>query len=133
VSARALSLLADLVLTGHVAFVLFVVFGGLLALRWPRAAWVHVPCAFWGALVEVAGWVCPLTPLEVALRRAAGEGGYSGGFLAHYVEPLLYPPGLTRGMQVGLGLAVIALNLGVYAVVWRRRRRSEPTESPPGG
>jgi len=117
-----LRLLADLVLTGHVAFVLFVVAGGLVVLRWPRAAWVHVPCAAWGAWVEIAGWVCPLTPLEVRLRRGAGEAGYAGGFLEHYVEPVLYPSGLTRGMQVGLGIAVVALNAGVYVVAWRRRR-----------
>jgi hypothetical protein len=73
-------------------------------------------------LVEIAGWVCPLTPLEVHLRQAAGEAGYAGGFLEHYVEPVLYPAGLTRGMQVGLGIAVLALNVAVYAVVWRRWR-----------
>jgi hypothetical protein len=115
--------LADLVLAGHVAFVAFVVTGGLLALRWPGAAWVHLPCAAWGAWVEIAGWICPLTPLEVHLRRAAGEAGYAGGFLAHYVEPVLYPAGLTRGVQVGLGIAVVALNVGVYLIAWRRGAR----------
>jgi hypothetical protein len=118
------SLLADLVLAGHTAFVVFVVTGGLLALRWPRVAWVHVPCVLWGAWVEVAGRVCPLTPLEISFRRAAGEAGYSEGFLEHYVEPILYPAGLTREIQVGLGIAVVALNLVVYAWAWRRRRRS---------
>ena len=118
------SLLADLVLVGHTAFVVFVVTGGLLALRWPRVAWVHVPCALWGAWVEVAGRVCPLTPLEISFRRAAGEAGYSEGFLEHYVEPILYPAGLTREIQVGLGIAVVALNLVVYAWAWSGRRRS---------
>jgi hypothetical protein len=118
-----LSLLADLVLVGHVAFVAFVVLGGLLVLRWRRVAWLHVPCALWGAWVEVAGWVCPLTPLENALRRAAGEAGYAGGFLEHYVAPILYPPGLTRGIQVALGIAVLALNVVVYSAAWRRRSR----------
>jgi hypothetical protein len=117
-----LSLLADLVLAGHVAFVLFVVLGGLLVLQWPQVAWVHVPCALWGAWVEIAGWVCPLTPLEISLRRAAGEAGYGTGFLEHYVAPILYPSGLTREIQVGLGAAVIVLNATVYAVAWRRWR-----------
>jgi len=119
--------MADLVLVAHVAFVVFVVLGGLLALRWPRAAWVHVPCALWGAWVELAGWVCPLTPLENSLRRAAGEAGYAEGFLAHYVLPLLYPPGLTRGLMVAMGVAVLVLNVAVYALVWRRRVRQGRT------
>ena len=114
------ALLADLVLAAHTAFLVFVVLGGLAALRRPRVAWVHVPCALWGAWVEIAGWVCPLTPLEISLRRAAGEAGYAGGFLEHYVMPLMYPAGLTREIQVGLGIAVLVLNLGVYAVLWRR-------------
>ncbi|GMV05611.1 MAG: hypothetical protein AMXMBFR53_18880 [Gemmatimonadota bacterium] len=118
------SLLADGTLALHVAFLLFVVFGGLAVLRWRRVAWLHVPCVLWGAWVELAGWVCPLTPLENRLRRLAGESGYAGGFLEHYVVPLLYPPGLTRGMQVALGVAALALNVGVYVVVWRRGRRA---------
>lgn len=118
------SLLADGTLALHVAFLLFVVFGGLAVLRWRRVAWLHVPCVLWGAWVELAGWVCPLTPLENRFRRLAGEAGYPGGFLEHYVVPLLYPPGLTRGMQVALGVAALALNVGVYVVVWRRGRRA---------
>ena len=113
--------LADLVLVAHGFFVLFVVFGGLLALRWARAAWLHVPCALWGAWVELVGWVCPLTPLEVSLRRGAGQAGYVGGFIEHYVTALLYPEGLTRSVQVGLGVLVILFNVAVYTVVWRRR------------
>ena len=116
-------ILADLVLVAHVAFVLFVVAGGLLVVRWNRVAWVHLPCAAWGAWVELTGGVCPLTPLEIALRRRAGEAGYSQGFLEHYVVPLLYPPGLTRGMQIALGIAVILLNATLYVWAWRRRRR----------
>ena len=116
------SLLADAALVAHVAFVVFVVLGGLLVLRWPRLVWAHVPCALWGAWVEVAGWVCPLTHVEVAWRRRAGEVGYTGGFLEHYVTPVLYPAGLTREIQVGLGVAVVVLNVAVYALVWRRRR-----------
>ena len=116
-----LALLADLVLAAHAAFLVFVVLGGLAVLRRPRVAWIHVPCALWGAWVEIAGWVCPLTPLEISLRWAAGEAGYAGGFLEHYVMPVMYPAGLTREIQVGLGIGVLALNLGVYAVLWRRR------------
>ncbi len=116
----ALRLLADVAVLAHLAFILFVLFGGLLALRWPRAAWVHVPAAAWGTLVELAGWICPLTPLENSLRRASGEAGYSGGFVEHYVIPLIYPGTLTRELQLVLGAGVIALNLAVYAFVWRR-------------
>ena len=115
-------LLADVALMAHVGFVAFVILGGLFALRWPKVAWLHIPCALWGAWVEVAGWICPLTPLEVSWRRRAGEVGYTGGFLEHYVTPVLYPSGLTREVQVGLGLAVVVLNLVVYALVWRRWR-----------
>lgn len=119
------SVLADLVLTLHLAFVLFVVFGGFFVLRRPRLAWLHIPCATWGVMVVVAGWICPLTYLEDALRRLGGSAGYTGGFLSHYVSLLLYPPGLTRPVQIGLGLAALAFNLGVYAMVWRRTHAPE--------
>ena len=114
---------ADAVVIVHLAFVLFVAGGALLLLRWPRVAWLHAPCAVWGALVELAGWVCPLTPLENHLRRIAGEGGYTGGFIEQYVVPLLYPGELTRPIQLGLGVAVIAFNAIVYTWAWRRHRR----------
>ena len=116
-------ILADLVALTHLAFVLFVVFGGLLALRWGWIPWVHVPAAVWGAAVELFGWYCPLTPLENALRRAAGGGDYAGGFLEHYVLPLLYPTTLTRGGQLVLGAMVIAVNVAIYAWVWQAVRR----------
>jgi hypothetical protein len=106
----------------HFAFIVFVVGGGLLALKWPNVAWVHVPCAAWGAWVELAGKVCPLTPLENRLRRLAGESGYAGGFIDQYIMPVMYPPGLTREMQVALGVSALLLNLGVYAWVLRRTR-----------
>lgn len=113
---------ADLVLVLHLAFVAFVVLGGLLALRWPRLAWIHVPIALYGALIEFLGFVCPLTPLENALRRRGGESGYEGGFIEHYVTATLYPSGLTRGTQLALGIAVLVINGVVYAI-WLRRRR----------
>jgi hypothetical protein len=112
--------LADLVVLLHLAFVAFVLAGGLLVWRWPRLAWIHLPCAAWGAFVELAGWICPLTPLENRLRQAAGEAGFEGGFIEHYVIPLLYPGNLTRATQVALGLLVIGANVLVYASVWRR-------------
>ena len=115
-------LAADAVLLGHLAFVSFVVLGGLLALRWPRLAWVHVPAAVWGAVVEFTGWICPLTPLEVALRRAAGDAGYTGGFVEHYILATLYPDGLTRTTQLTLGLAVVVLNVAIYIVFLLRAR-----------
>jgi len=127
------TLLADLVVGVHLAFVLFVVAGGLLVLRWPRLAWAHLPAAAWGAVVELAGWVCPLTPLENALGGRGGGVGYGGGFVEHYVVPILYPSELTRELQVGLGLGVVALNAGVYLWLLRRRRRrveSGGTEGP---
>ena len=114
---------ADAVLVVHLAFVLFVVLGGLLALRWPRVAWVHVPVAVYGAAIEFIGFVCPLTPLEVWLRRRGGEAGYAGGFVEHYVTAALYPSGLTREVQLVLGAAVLAVNGAVY-LVWLRRRRA---------
>ena len=117
------AVLADVVLGFHVLFVTFVVAGGILVLRWPRVAWAHVPCALWGAWVELAAWVCPLTPLEISLRLKAGEAGYSGGFIQHWVRSTLYPAGLTSGMQVALGIGVLVLNGAIYAVVLRRARR----------
>jgi hypothetical protein len=116
---------ADALLIAHLAFVLFVVAGGLLVYRWPRLAWLHVPAFAWGAVIEFKNWVCPLTPLEQRLRLAAGEGGYGGGFVEHYLLPLIYPEGLTREIQLGLGLFVLAVNALVYGVwigrKWRKR------------
>ncbi len=116
--------LAGLVVVFHLGFVLFVCVGGLLALRWPRALWVHLPAALWGIWIEFSSTVCPLTILENHFRRLGGEAGYSGGFIKHYILPVLYPSGLTRPVQVVLGIFVVLLNLSVYAVVWRRRRRA---------
>ena len=119
-------LLADLTVAVHLGFVLFVLFGGLLALCWRHhrwLPWVHLPAAVWGALIEFAGWICPLTYLENDLRQRAGSAGYEGGFVEHYLIPILYPGALTRGIQVGLGIFVVVLNVVVYLLWWRSRRR----------
>jgi hypothetical protein len=113
---------ADAVLLLHVAFVLFVVLGGALLLRWPKLAWIHLPAVVWAALVELNGWICPLTPLEVEFRRASGEAGYAGDFLEHYIVVLLYPEGLTRSIQIGLAIVLVAINVAFYAAALRSRR-----------
>ncbi|MCG6861614.1 MAG: DUF2784 domain-containing protein [Chromatiaceae bacterium] len=115
---------ADLLVILHLGFILFVATGGLLALRWPRLAWAHVPAAAWGAMLELGGWICPLTPLENSLRHCAGQAGYEGGFLEYYLLPLVYPPELTRGIQIGLGIAVVTLNLFAYGALLIRHRRA---------
>jgi hypothetical protein len=116
------ALLADLTLLLHAAFILVVVFGGLLVF-WRRGlAWFHVPCAVWGFLSELQGWVCPLTYLENDLRAAANTSGYAGGYIDHYLMPLVYPSGLTSDTQVLLGLAVLFVNAIIYTLVWRKTR-----------
>jgi hypothetical protein len=129
--------LADLVLALHLAFVVFVVLGGLLVLRRPGLAWVHLPAAAWGVVIELAGWICPLTPLENWLRLRGGEAAYQGDFIGHYVAAVLYPAGLTRGLQIGLGLFALAVNAAVYGRVALARRaagarRRRPPGAPPG-
>ncbi len=115
--------LADLVIGVHFLFIVFAVAGGALALRWRWIPWLHLPALAWGATVEFTGWVCPLTPLENALRRAAGASTYTQGFVEHYLMPLIYPAGLTREWQWVLGGLLLVINAAVYALVWRRRRR----------
>ena len=115
---------ADAILVSHLAFVLFAVFGALLILRWPRLAWLHIPAVVWAAFIEFSGTICPLTPLEVALRQRAGQAGYGGGFIDHYVVSLLYPEGLTQNTQAMLGAVVVAINAAIYIVAFRRRRTS---------
>ncbi len=116
-------ILADATILLHLAFVLFVVLGGLLVARWPRVAWAHLPAAIWGAWVEFAGWVCPLTPLENWLRSRGGGPVYSGDFVEHYLVPLLYPSSLSAGVQWALGCVVVVLNAAIYLRVFRRRAR----------
>jgi hypothetical protein len=115
--------LADLVLVVHLGFVLFVVLGGLLVLRWRWVAFLHIPAAVWGVLIEYSGWICPLTPLENSLRHSGGEAAYSGGFIQHYIQPVLYPAGLMRGTQILLGSLALLVNLAAYGVVIARRNR----------
>ena len=124
--------LADLVILIHLAFILFALLGGLFALRWRWMPWVHLPAATWGAAVEMYGWFCPLTSLENSLRRASGASGYPGGFIEHYVVPVIYPAGLTRELQVFLGFTVLAVNLAIYWLVWRRRRTHRARASHTG-
>jgi hypothetical protein len=124
-------ILADLVVGLHALFVVFVLAGGLLVLRRPGLAAIHLPAAVWGALIEFGGWVCPLTPLEKQLRAAAGQAGYDGGFIENYLLPALYPAGLTRGVQIGLGVLVIGVNVAIYGMVLRRRsRRAREATAP---
>ena len=110
--------LADLVVVVHALFVLFVVFGGLAVLRWRRLAWLHLPAAVWGVAIELGGWLCPLTYLENYFRRLGGELGYSGTFIEQYLEPLLYPLGLTGQSQLFLGVAAFLVNFAIYAHLW---------------
>lgn len=113
-------ILADLLVAAHLSFILFVVFGGILSFWRRRAAWFHLPAAAWGVLIEMSGWTCPLTPLEVRFRILGGEAGYAGGFMDHYILPILYPVGLTRGEQIWMGAFVGILNLAIYGVLlWR--------------
>jgi len=114
-------LAADLLVVLHLAFVVFVVLGGFFALRWRQIAWAHLPAALWGAIIEFMGWGCPLTPLENHFRRLAGEGGYPGGFIEHYVIPALYPADYTLGLRIALGVMVVVLNGIAYWLYFSRR------------
>ncbi len=120
-----LKTLVDLILVAHGCFTLFTVVGGFLALRWRRLPWLHLPCLAWGCAVELAGWICPLTPLENRLRAASGEPTYGGDFLAHYLGAALYPPGLTRATQIALGVLLLAVNAIAYGLIyWLHRANS---------
>ena len=110
-------ILADAVALLHLLFILFVVLGGLLLLRWPSLIWLHLPAAVWGVVIEVAGLTCPLTRIENSLLRKAGRAGYDEGFVAHYIFALIYPHGLTRGFEMGIATFVLLVNLGVYVKV----------------
>jgi len=117
-----LRILADLVLITHLGFVAFAIFGGLLVLRWRRIAWFHLPTVAWGVIVELTGWVCPLTPLENWFREAGGSAPYSGDFIAHYITPVLYSTTLTREDQLLYGLGLLVINAAIYGLVLYRSR-----------
>ncbi|HYO27356.1 MAG TPA: DUF2784 domain-containing protein, partial [Azonexus sp.] len=117
--------LANAVLVLHLAFIVFVVLGAALSWRFPRLRWLHFVALAWAAFIEFSGGICPLTPLENRLRRMAGGEGYGGGFIAHYLMPIIYPQGLTREWQMVLGVAVIVINLAAYAAIHYAGRRRE--------
>ncbi len=122
-----MGVLADLVLVLHGIFIAFVVLGGFAVLRWPMVAWLHLPALAWGIWIELSGGICPLTPLEVSLRQRAGEAGYEGGFIEHYLLPLIYPIELDRSLQLKLAALLALINLLAYgAVIVRFTRRSRP-------
>ena len=119
---------ADLVLALHLGFILFVILGGLLVLRFPRIAYLHIPAAFWGAFVEISGRICPLTTWENDFRRSAGESGYAESFVEHYLVPIIYPAGLTRGAQMALAGVVIVTNIVIYGWLVYRWKKSKAME-----
>jgi hypothetical protein len=116
---------AYLVIILHLSFVCFVILGGLLVLKWRRVVFLHIPAVIWGALIELQGRVCPLTPLEQYFMKMANQGGYTGGFIEHYLLSILYPSNLTREIQVMLGVFVIVLNLVIYGWLAARLIRSK--------
>ena len=130
--ARADRLAADAVLVAHLAFIAFVLAGGLLVLYRPIWAALHLPAAAWGVFAELTGTLWPLTPLDNSLRRSAGAAGYDGGFIEHYLLPLIYPAGLTPRVQIVLGLVVLLVNVPVYAFAWQKwRQHRRPQREPP--
>ncbi len=119
------SILADIVVAIHFFFIVIACVGAVLVLKWRWLIWLHIPAALWAAMIMLMGWICPLTPLENHLRRSAGQSGYTGGFIDQYLMPVIYPAGLTREIQVWLGVGVIILNLVIYTIVYRRYRREK--------
>ena len=126
-------LAANAVVVFHLGFILFVIFGGWLVLfRW-RWAWVHVPAWAWGVWIEVSHRICPLTPLENGLRARAGEAGYGGGFIDHYLVPLIYPPGLQPRQQLYLAAGLLGMNAALYLAAFMRRRKTGAERRTLGG
>jgi hypothetical protein len=118
-----MGLLADAVLVFHGLFIAWAALGAIAVWRWPRLAWLHLPALAWAVWIETSGRICPLTPLENSLRRAAGQSGYSGGFIDHYLGRIIYPDGLTRQTQWVIAGVLLAVNVGAYLVIARRRAR----------
>ena len=124
------SFLADLLVVFHLVFILYVIAGALSIFKWPKTLWLHLPSCFWGMTVEFTGWICPLTPWEIRLRMLAGEEGYTGSFIEHYLIPIIYPSGLTREVQMVLGGTVLIVNLSLYTLILiKRRKRKIPDNS----
>lgn len=117
------SIAAEVIVILHLGFIIFVVMGALLVLKWRWVIFAHIPAALWGALIEFQGWRCPLTPLEISLRAAAGQAGYPEGFIDHYLLPIIYPGSLTRELQITFGFIIIVINLAIYGWVIVRRRK----------
>ena len=124
-SAFYYQLLADSVVVLHLFFILFVVLGGILTLVWPKVIWVHIPCVLWAIIIELTGKICPLTPLENELRARAGQGMYSGDFVMHYIEPMIYLEGLTRQLQIILGVMAALVNMMVYTLIYLRKKQRD--------
>ena len=118
------NILADVIIGTHFLFIIFVVCGGLLVIRWPKIAFIHLPAAIWGAAVELFGWICPLTPLENHFRNLAGGDLYSGDFVEKYLIPVIYPVNLTPSIQKTLGVMVILINVIFYVIAMRKTRRN---------
>ena len=124
------SFLADLLVVFHLVFILYVIAGALLIFKWQKTLWLHLPSCFWGMTVEFTGWICPLTPREIQLRRLAGEEGYTGSFIEQYLIPIIYPSGLTREIQMLLGSTVLIVNFSLYTLILiKRRKRKTPEDS----
>ncbi len=126
-----MALAASLLVAAHLTFVVFATLGGIVALRWPRIAWIHVPAAAWAVYVEFSGRICPVTPLENSLRLRAGLDAYSGDFVARYIFPMLYPAGLTRKVQILIAFGIGGVNIAAYlwAIQRHRRRRAQVREN----
>ena len=124
-SAFYYQLLTDSVVVLHLFFILFVVLGGILTLVWPKVIWVHIPCVLWAIIIELTGKICPLTPLENELRSWAGQGMYSGDFVIHYIEPMIYLEGLTRQLQIILGVMAALVNMMVYTLIYLRKKQRD--------
>jgi hypothetical protein len=111
-------LAANLVLLLHFAFVVLAVFGGLCVLISPRWAWFHVPIVVWSSVVNLAGWTCPLTPLENRFRASASGAGYEGGFVQHYIGSVVYPKGMPRRLELIAGVSVALWNAMLYCCIY---------------
>lgn len=117
-------LIADAMVISHGLFILFVLLGGMVCIFFPKVLWLHIPCVFWGVIIELTGWVCPLTYLENSFRLKSGGVPYGGDFIVHYLEPVIYPAGLTRGIQLLFAVIVLSTNAAAYGYLIIRKKRS---------